>query len=70
LKKEANYHPKILEEEEDELINENNTEINFRIINDKEFFESLLNKIDSFLNEMKINDINQIIKEASKKNFM
>ena len=67
LKKEANYHPKNFEEEIDELINENNTEINYEIKKDIEFFGSLLIEIDSFLNEMKISDINQLIKETSKK---
>ncbi len=67
LKKEANYHPKILDDEVDEIMDESSIEILFESKNDKEFFNSLLNKIDLFMNEMKINDINQIIKESSKK---
>ena len=67
FKKEANYYSKDNEDEENDEINEDNKIVLYGKVSDEKFFELINTNLENFMKEMKIIDINEIIKNASNK---
>ena len=69
FKREANYFSKNNEEEENDEINGDNKILIYGKQTDEKFFKLIKNDIERLINEMKITDINEVIKNASNKKF-
>ena len=67
FKRQANYLPKNNEDEENDEINGENKILVYGKQTDEQFFKLIKNDIEHLINEMKITDINEVIKNASNK---